>query len=465
LIYRYLLPAEIKEKRSVAIVMVMALIPILHVFAFIATPDAPFFLATVFFLVLYKKFLADNSWINALVLGVSMALMLYSKYHGILIIGFIILSNPKLLLNYKFWAGSLFGACLFMPHLVWQYINEFPSVRYHLVDRSGSFRFKVLWTYLMNQLINFNPVILVIVFVNLFRTKIPADRFERGLVYLLVCFLVFFFFMTFRGHIEPQWTYVLVIPIIFLTVKYGTDKQLQAERYSGFIVLPVLVLGRLFLVFDVLPIANEFHGYPILAKEIQHRANGLPVFVLNSYQLTAKYHFYTQERAYGLSSGGRRNQYDIWKDEEQFFGKRVYVVTRRPHPDFKEINVNGPYGAFGRVVDDFAFYKEVSIDWKADNDLTGGIFSDTLQIINPYQVSIDLAQATDIMMFVVNDENKRTEIELKTEAKLLPANSKSVVVVKSKEAVPPGQYSIMFGLKPVNQFFSINSPAYPVAIP
>ena len=171
LIYRYLLSAEMKEKRSIAIVMVMALVPILHVFAFIATPDAPIFLTAVIFLILYKKFLSDNSWMNSLLLGVSMALMLYSKYHGVLIIGFIILSNPKILLDYKFWAGSLFGACLFIPHLVWQYVNEFPSLKYHLVDRNKSFEFKVFWIYLVNQLINFNPVILIIVIVNLFRFK------------------------------------------------------------------------------------------------------------------------------------------------------------------------------------------------------------------------------------------------------------------------------------------------------
>lgn len=49
LIYRYLLPAEIKEKRSAAIVIVMALIPILHVFAFIGTPDAPVFFNGCYF--------------------------------------------------------------------------------------------------------------------------------------------------------------------------------------------------------------------------------------------------------------------------------------------------------------------------------------------------------------------------------------------------------------------------------
>jgi len=462
LLFQYLLPSEIKETRSRAFLMIIALIPILHVFAFIATPDAPVLLTAVLFLIIYKKFLAEDSWSNAWLLGISMALMLYSKYHGVLIIGFIILSNPRILLNYKFWIGSVFGACLFMPHLVWQYINEFPSLRYHLVDRNDSFKFKVFWVYIMNQLINFNPVILIVVFVNLFRSKMPVDKFERALVFLLIGFLIFFLAMTYRGHIEPQWTYVLVIPIILLTVKYANVPQLRAIYYSGLVVFPLLMLGRTFLIFNILPIANEFHGYPALAKEIQHRASGLPVFVLNSYQLTAKYHFYTKERSYGMSSGGRRNQYDIWKDEEQFFGKRVYVVARSVRPEFEEIDVNGPYGAFGRVVDNFAFYKEVNIDWHDKAKLEEGIFRDSLTIMNPYQTSIHLNEVTKLMLFTIDEHNIKTENELEANIKLLPAQLTSNIIVTSKTPIPPGEYSVFFGLKPVNQFFSINSPAYSV---
>ncbi len=462
LLYQYLLPAEIKETRLRAFLVVIVLIPILHVFAFIATPDAPVLLTSVIFLIVYKKFLSDESWINALLLGASMALMLYSKYHGVLIIGFIILSNPKILLSYKFWTGSVFGVCLFIPHLVWQFANDFPSLRYHLIDRNDSFEFKDFWVYLMNQLINFNPVILIIVFVNLFRSKIPVDRFERGMVFLLVGFLVFFLAMTYRGHIEPQWTYVLIIPIILLTVKYATDIQLRTIFYSAFIVVPLLILGRVFLIFDVVPIAKEFHGFSPLVKEIQHRADGLPVFVLNSYQLTAKYHFYNKERAYGLSSGGRRNQYDIWKDEERFFGKRVYVVSRRTRPQLEEINVNGPYRAFGRAVDNFLFYKQVNIDWNAKVKLQEGIFSDTITIVNPYLTSINLREVTSLIMFMIHDDNTITESKLEANTDLLPAVSTSVIIVTSKAPIPSGQYSVVFGLRPVNQFFSFNSSAYRV---
>ena len=460
LTYQYLIPDHSKQTRSRSIMLVMALIPILHVFAFIATPDGPILLTAVIFLILYKRFLTDNSCITALLMGTSMALMLYSKYHGVLIIGFIILSNPKLLLDYKFWAGSLFGACLFIPHLVWQVTNDFPSLRFHLVDRSDPFEFKVLWVYLMNQLINFNPVILVIVCFNVFRSKLPTDKFERGLIVLMMGFFLFFLVMTLRGHIEPQWTYVLVIPILYLAVTYASDRQLRAIVVSGWVIFPVLLLGRAVLIFDLLPLPNEFHGYPKLVKEIQKRANGLPVFILNSYQLTSKYYFYTQEPAYGMNAGGRHNQFDIWSDEEQFFGKQVYVVSRGTRTGFEEIDVNGPYGAFGRIMNDFGFYKDIRISSNTDKKTYPLKFTESLKIQNPYNTRIELGDETHLLMFLVNDKNERIEIKLDVEATYISPDSESSLQVRSREPIPSGSYTVRFGLQRNQQFYSINSSSY-----
>src|SRR5688572_2808553 len=61
---------------------------------FIAAPDIPLvFFAAVFFMV-YKNFLASYSWFHTTLLGFVMALLMYSKYHGVLIILFTLISNP-----------------------------------------------------------------------------------------------------------------------------------------------------------------------------------------------------------------------------------------------------------------------------------------------------------------------------------------------------------------------------------
>jgi hypothetical protein len=220
------------------------------------------------------------------------------------------------------------------------------------------------------------------------------------------------------------------------------------------------MLGRLFLIFDVIPIVNEFHGYPQLVKEIQHRANGLPVFVLNSYQLTSKYHFYTQERAYGMSSGGRHNQYNIWQDEEQFFGKQVYVVSRRPQSDFEEIDVQGPYKAYGKVLNDFVIYKNVRIERKSNTSVASVNFSDSLVVQNPYHTRIELGIQTRLLMVLVNEKKEWTSIEAESDVNVLEPNRKLVLHIKGKTPIPAGAYSVRFGLQRDQQFYSINSSTY-----
>ena len=122
--------------------MLAAILPVLNIYGFFATPDAPLILFTAVFLFAYKKFLEDKSWQNTLFLGFSMAAVIYSKYHGGLLIIIVILSNLKLLRNGRFYVAAILALLLFVPHLYWQYSNGFPSLKYHLVDRVSGFNLK-----------------------------------------------------------------------------------------------------------------------------------------------------------------------------------------------------------------------------------------------------------------------------------------------------------------------------------
>ena len=71
------------------------------VYGFVTTPDAPLLFFTALFFLLYKHYLDKPSWLLALALGVTLAAMLYSKYMAVLVLGFVVLSNPKLLKDPK----------------------------------------------------------------------------------------------------------------------------------------------------------------------------------------------------------------------------------------------------------------------------------------------------------------------------------------------------------------------------
>ena len=72
-------------------------IVIINLYGFVTTPDASLILFSALFLLIYQRYLVENSWKNALLMGLTMALMVYSKYHAFLLLGLIVLSNLKLL--------------------------------------------------------------------------------------------------------------------------------------------------------------------------------------------------------------------------------------------------------------------------------------------------------------------------------------------------------------------------------
>ncbi len=68
--------------------LVAAAMPFFHIYGFVATPDAPLlFFSAAWFWVL-RQFLIVPTIPRMVLLGLLMALLLYSKYHGVLVIGF-----------------------------------------------------------------------------------------------------------------------------------------------------------------------------------------------------------------------------------------------------------------------------------------------------------------------------------------------------------------------------------------
>src|SRR5690606_22714277 len=85
-----------REKPYLFYTIILSL-AIMQIAGFMAAPDIPLiFFSAVFFWV-YNKFLHSSSFGYAILLGLVMSALMYSKYHGVVIIFFTFLSNPKLL--------------------------------------------------------------------------------------------------------------------------------------------------------------------------------------------------------------------------------------------------------------------------------------------------------------------------------------------------------------------------------
>jgi hypothetical protein len=347
---------------SFSIVMFMA-------YGVITTPDVPLLFFTALFLYSYKKFLDKEEWITVLLLALSMAGLVYSKYQAVLVIGFTVLSNFRLLLKYKFWLAGVLALLLLSPHIFWQVTNGFPSFQYHLIARSTEFRWVYFLEYLPNEMAVFNPFTLGAVVYLLVKQR-ADDLFSRNLYIQIIGFIGFFWLTAFRGHVEPHWTIACSVPmIILLTRRSDTDTKLKNYTYKYILYsLLLIVFVRLFLCFDS-PITRRigYKGNEEKYKAIEEVAGDHPVIFTGSFQRPSLYPFITSKDAVVISSlYSRQTQFDIWEFEEKYWDKSVFVW--------------GDYG-------------ERSHDFSTGFTFFKGFFAKNLQTVNRMEIEFEFPTA------------------------------------------------------------------------
>jgi hypothetical protein len=325
-----------------------------NIYGFVTTPDASLILFSALFLLVYQRYLIENTWSRALLMGLLMTCMVYSKYHAFLFLGLIVLSNLKLLKDGKFWVACLLALALLTPHILWQVNNGFPSFRYHLAGRNEAFRWSYFLEYLPNQLLIFNPftfgAIVYVLIKKIHHSDSPDQTdlphidssqrtnqrrndmygnlvFERGLKFILIGFFFFFWLMAFRGHVEPHWTIVCVIPVVVLVYRKAlVDENLR--KYTNYFILPSLLLVLAFRILMLTPLADRFgyHGKEPYYRAIDQVAGDCPVVFRGSFQQPALYHYFTGKESSTLQCYyDRITQYDLWQFDKVWIGKPVFV--------------------------------------------------------------------------------------------------------------------------------------------
>lgn len=374
------------------LIALLVSMPLLQIYGFVATPDSPLLLFSVYFLVCYQRFLEKESWVNTSLLGVCMALLLYSKYHGILLIFFTVFSNLRLLLNPKFYIASFLGALLFFPHLYWQYLHDFPSFRYHLVGRDDPYEWKHTFNYLLNQLLIFNPFLLPVIFWGIVRSP-RKDALYRAFLFIISGFWVFFLYSTSKGHVEPQWTVILSIPFIVLCWRYAIIYPM-VERWVkriGIFTMVLFSIARIGLLkpnfFDL---KTNFHRTEWV-EELKNIAVGAPIVFENSYRDPSMFAFYTGRPAYCFTDANyRRSQFDLWDWEKNLHNKTVVIAAQDSLgcKNCEQIKLTRKIFKV-MIADSLQISQKVDIDFQGFTKLTAGqLMTMNITITNPYAHAI-----------------------------------------------------------------------------
>lgn len=351
-------------------VLLVASMCIFEAYGFIAVPDVPLLFFTISFFFFYKRYLEKDDPFTVFLLGLNIALLLYSKYHGLLLIFFIILSNLSLFKRKSFYLIFLLAALLYLPHIAWQIRHDYPSYQYHILNKSQT-PYDPLDTvnYLAGLLLIAGPFTGIFLYYAFFKRR-STNRFERSLKFTFYGFFIFFLLSSINSRVEPNWLLACMIPLLVIAYPYVLERSRMKKSAGAFAIFSLLVFTffRLNLMFNFVPgfgseAMSEFYGGKEWAAKIYEAAGKTPVAFCNSYQKAAKYEFYSRQRSISLNNiAYRRNQYDFWSAEDSMQGKRVlFIPNWDPHREDEIIIHANKETLYGVFIDNFRSYTKVAV--------------------------------------------------------------------------------------------------------
>ena len=328
-----LITESLTERKNPFLFYTIALsLGVLQIAGFLAVPDTPLLFFTAVFFYVYRLFIKKQTWQNALLLAVAIALLFYTKYHGLLIVLFAFISNVKLFLRWQTWLAGVFVLMLYAPHLLWQWDHDWVSFRYHLFESNVSdYKFSYTTDYLLGQLLLAGPLAGLILLPAAFMYK-SKNETEKALKFTLTGVYFIFLISSFRGKVEVNWPMPALVPLIVLSHQFIIDKisWIKPLRIVALISLLLIIAGRIYLVVDIGPdnsLKGRFHNNRAWTKTIAEKTGDTPVVFYNSYQRASLFWFYSGKPSHSHNPyWDRKNNFNFWPTESNLLGKKVFIA-------------------------------------------------------------------------------------------------------------------------------------------
>lgn len=394
MLWHIIRPAQPSRDDSRLFVVIAAAIPMLQLYGFIAVPDAPLLFCSALFLLFYKRFTDRDTAINALLLGVSVAALAYSKYHGALVVIFTLASNPRILKNPRLYLAAAVAAVLIVPHLIWQYENDWASFRYHLMGRNKSFKIGYVTEYILNIFAVFNPLFFPTYIKGWIKSR-SASLSERAMYFIALGMIGFFLLSSIRGYVQPQWVIPASFGFIAILFSYARLHG-RTRRYTmvaGCVTIALIALVRIVMIFNPIGLRFEiFNNRPSYAA-LADAAAGRTIVFGGSYAIAAKYNFYTGGKAYSQPSiYYRTSQWQFKEDDTNATGEQVLVEVGSDVADMIVKLANGKTFGF-KTIENFHPVRKIEIDHQPLPEVvaTGDQLQITITITNPYDYAVELS--------------------------------------------------------------------------
>lgn len=465
----YLIEQLTKPKDLKLFYAIVLNIAILQIGGIIAVPDIALLLFTALFFMMYQRYEEKSGIVQAFSLSVIIALLLYSKYHGILIILATLFSNINLLKRPMTWLVIGLSVLLFLPHVFWQANNGYPSIVYQLYGWvSSGYKLSFTTEYVLGQLLIMGPFLGWLLIWSALSVK-PANKMEKAMRWSIIGVYLTFFLSSFRRGTEANWTIPLLAPLIYLSYHYLVKDQRKANWVYA--VLPysivLIFIVRLYMFIDIPAYSfmpkDEFHGNKKWVMELKTKAAGRPVLFTNSYQRPSKYWFYSGDTSFSLNTYGyRQNQYNLWPLESKLQGKSVVAVgAMEPTLAIDSVQLPKLKLAIAQI-DSFDSHSQIMIEQKDDLIMNqDGKVSTLLHFssVSNEELSRESIQKPEVFL-IIYQKSKREPIIIPTGKKLDERSVNGLSATFSLPKLEEKKYSIRWGLSNSMRSPTINSRLY-----
>ena len=289
-----------KEKTLQRIII----IPGVHLFLGGALPDTLMVVSGFLVLHSFKKWANSPQIINAIVLGVCIAALGYSKFHGILLVIALAVGYWNMRKEWTLYISIAVAAVLLTPYFVWQYNHQWVTFNYHFNGRFATPSIATLLEFLALAVLFWWPLVLF------FR------KLQLWAKVLTLFALILFGWGAYNGSAELHW--LLVFMWIIPSMKFPNSKRTRA---LALVLFGVHTLSWIPKVRENLGLQEHFR------EEIGKINSDEKVIFLDAYQDAAIYELATGKESYALAHPGiRLSQYNL--QPYPFDGEEVIVFNR-----------------------------------------------------------------------------------------------------------------------------------------
>ncbi len=239
-----------------------------------------------------------------------------------------------------------------MPVLLWNISNDFASFSFHMAERLDQGKnvptvFKNILGFISGVVIAFSPIFIFNLRNNFSSEDYSENRksFIKMSKFIVVWSVIFCLFLSFFTNVLYYWltpATVLLIPFLVHILRLKVWHYLHI--FYGIVISLILVIN-----ISIYPISAFFgkvdretailFGWEKIVKVVskEKKLHGIKKVVFSDYRIGSLYIFHSNDFNADVVMEERRTQFDIWREEENSFGKSALIIADNDFPIGKKI--------------------------------------------------------------------------------------------------------------------------------